>query len=135
MRFQTIKEIVLAICAVSVAGCQGGGSAPVGDPAGFQYNAPGSASARVNAELDAEARAFGAAQGAAGLAAAMDPTGLSVIPLTVGGGIAHKAWLAKNHAKMEAAAEEDIQSAYRKYGMNPDGTPSGKPGPGSAPAE
>jgi hypothetical protein len=135
MPFQAIRATAFAICATTVAGCQSGGTTAVGDPEGFQYNAPGSASAKVNAELDAEARAFGTAQGVAGIAAAMDPTGLSVIPLTVGGGIAHKAWLAKNHARMEAAAEEDLQAAYRKYGMNPDGTPSGKPGLGSAPTE
>lgn len=135
MPHKATRAAFLVLCAVALIGCQSSGSAPAGDPGSFQYNAPGSASAKVNAELDAEARAFGAAQGAAGIAAAMDPTGLSVIPLTVGGGIAHKAWLAKNHARMEAAAEQDIQAAYRKYGMNPDGTPSGRPGSGSAPAQ
>jgi hypothetical protein len=116
---------------VALAGCQSSGSAQRGDPSIVHYNGPGPASAKVNAELNAEAVAFGAAQGAAGIAAAADPTGLSVIPLTVGGGVAHKVWLAKSHARMQAATEEDLQAAYRKYGMNPDGTPSGRLGAGS----
>ncbi|WP_157961488.1 hypothetical protein [Microvirga flavescens] len=132
MPFRFARIFLIGTATIALAGCNS--SSSVGDPAGFQYNAPGSASAKVNAELDAEATAFGTAQGAAGIAAAMDPTGLSTIPLTVGGGIAHKAWLAKNDARMQAVAEEDIQAAYRKYGMNPDGTPSGKRGPGSATA-
>lgn len=121
--------------ALILGGCQSGGMDSAGKTPGFEYNAPGSASARVNAELDAEATAFGTAQGVAGAAAAMDPTGLSSIPLMVGGNAAHKAWLAKSHARMEAAAEEDLQATYRKYGLNPDGTPSGRPGPGSSLAD
>lgn len=135
MPLRATRAAFLVLCTVALTGCQSSGSAPVGDPGSFQYNAPGSASAKVNAELDAEARAFGAAQGATGIAAAMDRTGLSSIPLAIGGNIAHKALLAKSHARMEAASEQDIQAAYRKYGMNPDGTPSGRPGPGSAQAQ
>jgi hypothetical protein len=50
----------------------------------------------------------------------------------VAGSAAHKAWLASAHARMKAAQEADLQATYKKYGMNPDGTPSGRPGPGSA---
>ncbi|HEV2565605.1 MAG TPA: hypothetical protein VGU19_11020 [Microvirga sp.] len=93
---------------------------------------PGSASARVHAELEAEARALGTAQGVAAMAASMDKTGVSSIPLIVGVNVSNEAYRAKSHARMKAAEEEDLQATYRKYGMNPDGTPSGKPGPGSA---
>lgn len=41
----------------------------------------------------------------------------------------------KSHVCMEAAAEEDLQATYRKYGLNLDGTPSGHPGPGSSLAD
>ena len=116
-------------------GCQSGGMDSARETPGFEYNASGSASTKVNAELDADATAFGTAQGVAGAAAAMDPTGLSSIPLMAGGNAAHKAWLTKSHARMEAAAEEDLQATYRKYGLNPDGTPSGRPGPGSSLAD
>lgn len=132
MPYRAIKATAVSALVVVLAGCQ---TAPpvAGDPATFQYDALGSASAKLNAQLNAEATAFGTAQGVAGIASASDPTGLSAIPLMVGGGIAHRARLAKNDALMKAAAEEDLQAAYKKYGMNSDGTPSGKRGPGSAP--
>ncbi|MBZ6076111.1 hypothetical protein [Microvirga puerhi] len=130
-----IKAAVAAILLTVLAGCQSAGSTATGAPSpSGGIDEPGSASARVNAELDAEARAFGTAQGVASIAASMDKTGLSSIPLMVGGNAAHKAWLASANARADAAAEEDLQATYRKYGMNPDGTPSGKPGRGSAPA-
>jgi hypothetical protein len=68
------------------------------------------------------------------MAASMDKTGLSSIPLLVGVNVSNEAFSAKSHARMKAAEEVDLQATYRKYGMNPDGTPSGKPGPGSASA-
>jgi hypothetical protein len=95
---------------------------------------PGSASAKVDAELQAEASALGTAQGAAAMAASVDPTGLSSIPLMIGNNVANEAFRTKSNARLEAAQDQDLQATYRKYGMNPDGTPSGRPGPGSAPA-
>jgi len=101
---------------------------------GAGIDEPGSAAARVHAELEAEARALGTAQGAAAMAASMDKTGAASIPLLIGVNVSNEAFRAKSHARMKAADEEDTQATYRKYGMNPDGTPSGRPGPGSAPA-
>jgi hypothetical protein len=66
------------------------------------------------------------------MAASMDKTGAASIPLLVGVNVSNQAFSAKSHARMKAAQKEDLQATYRKYGMNPDGTPSGKPGPGSA---
>ncbi len=86
----------------------------------------------VHKQAEAEALAFGAAQGAVGLAGAFDPTGLSSLPAMAAGRAAHRAWMTSVQSRMRAAQEVDLQAAYRKYGMNPDGTPSGVPGPGSA---
>jgi len=68
------------------------------------------------------------------MAASMDKTGAASIPLLIGVNVSNEAFRAKSDARMKAADEEDLQATYRKYGMNPDGTPSGRPGPGSAPA-
>jgi hypothetical protein len=80
----------------------------------------------------AEASALGATQAAAGIAASFDKTGIASIPVALGGVAARKAWMASGRARMQAAREADKQAFYKKYGMNPDGTPSGRPGPGSA---
>jgi hypothetical protein len=89
--------------------------------------------AKLEPGLMAEATAFGAVQGAAGAAASFDSSGAASLPLRVGGNVAHKAWLTSVQARTRAASAADLQAQYKKYGMNPDGTPSGKPGPGSAP--
>jgi hypothetical protein len=96
-----------------------------------QINESGTAMAAVEAEAGAEAYAFGAAQGAVGAAAAFDPTGASSLPTMAAGRVAHKAWMTSVQARTRVAQEVDQQALYKKYGMNPDGTPSGVPGPGS----
>jgi len=96
-----------------------------------QINEPGPAMAAVEAEAGAEAYAFGAAQGAVGSAAAFDPTGAASLPIMAAGRVSHKAWMTSVQARTRAAQEVDQQAFYKKYGMNPDGTPSGVPGPGS----
>lgn len=87
--------------------------------------------AAVETEATAEAYAFGAAQGAVGAAAAFDPTGAASLPIMAVGRAAHKGWMTSVQARTRAAQEVDQQAFYKKYGMNPDGTPSGVPGPGS----
>lgn len=118
---------------LALSGCQGAGpttsAGPAQDAGIFE---PGSAAARVDAQLQTEASALGTAQGVVGMAASFDKTGLSAIPLAIGNSAANEAFRASSEARMEAALEEDLQATYRKYGMNPDGTPSGRPGPGSA---
>jgi hypothetical protein len=88
--------------------------------------------AAVEKQAEAEAIAFGATQGAIGAAAAFDPTGLSSLPTMAAGRAAHRAWMTSVQARTRAAQEVDLQAEFKKYGMNPDGTPSGVPGPGSA---
>jgi hypothetical protein len=75
---------------------------------------PGTEAAAEEQRQLAEARAFGTAQGAIGVAKAFDPTGLSSIPVTLGGRAAHRAWLASGQARMEAAQEKDLQALYKK---------------------
>ncbi|MBO1904616.1 hypothetical protein J4G37_06785 [Microvirga sp. 3-52] len=129
------KSAIAVAFLMALAGCQSAGPmATAASPQSAGIGEPGSASARVHAELEADARALGTVQGAGAMAASMDKTGLSSIPLLVGVNVSNEAFRAKSHARMKAAEEEDLQATYRKYGMNPDGTPSGKPGPGSASA-
>lgn len=97
-----------------------------------QIHEPGTAMAAVEKQAEAEAFAFGTAQGAVGAAAAFDPTGASSLPTMVVGSAAHKAWMTSVQARARSAQEADQQTFYKKYGMNPDGTPSGVPGPSSA---
>lgn len=133
MSSATRKPALAVALLMILAGCQSPG--PVSTAASSQRassDEPGSASARVHAELEAEARALGTVQGVGAMAASMDKTGAASIPLLVGVNVSNQAFSAKSHARMKAAQEEDLQATYRKYGMNPDGTPSGKPGPGSA---
>jgi hypothetical protein len=69
---------------IALAGCQSTGPMASGAPQSAGIDEPGSASARAHAELEAEARALGTAQGVAAMAASMDKTGVSSIPLMVG---------------------------------------------------
>ncbi|MBQ0824232.1 hypothetical protein KBI52_28960 [Microvirga sp. HBU67558] len=127
------RKLALAAASLMVlAGCQSSGPMASATSPGVSVGEPGSASARVHAELDAEARALGNAQGVAAMAASMDKTGAASIPLLIGVNASNAAYQARSEARVKAAEEEDMQATYRKYGMNPDGTPSGRPGPGSA---
>jgi len=127
MRFQQIRPaLAAAVLAASLAACQAATTAT------NEFTGPGAGLAATQAELRAEASAFGTAQAATGAAIALDPTGLSSIATLTAGRAAHRAWTASAHARLRAASEADLQEKYRRYGLNPDGTPSGKPGPGSA---
>ena len=129
------KMTTIAVASVMVlVGRQSPGSMTTAAPHAAGIDESGSASAKAHAELEAEARALGTAQGVAAMAASVDKTGLSSIPLIVGVNASNAAYQARSDARMKAAEEEDLQATYRKYGMNPDGTPSGRPGPRSGPA-
>jgi hypothetical protein len=129
------KTIIAVASLMALVGCQStAGSMTTAAPHTAGIDESGSASARADAELEAEARALGTAQGVAAMAASVDKTGLSSIPLIVGVNASNAAYQARSDARMKAAEEEDLQATYRKYGMKPDGTPSGRPGPGSGPA-
>ena len=77
-------------------------------------------------QLDAEAVALGTAQGAVGAAAAFDRTGVSRFAVTQAGRTARNAMMTSADARLKAQLVRDEQEAYRRYGMNPDGTPSGR---------
>lgn len=77
-------------------------------------------------QLNAEAAAFGAAQGATSLAASADPTGISSIVKAPVALAARNALARSADARMDAQLARDEQALYRRYGMNPDGTPSGR---------
>ena len=80
-------------------------------------------------QLNAEAVALGTAQGVAGIAAASDPTGLAGLALGPAGLAARNASAKSADERMGAQLSRDEQELYRRYGMNPDGTPSGKKQP------
>ncbi|WP_262268590.1 hypothetical protein [Microvirga yunnanensis] len=119
----TGKLILAAASLMVLAGCQSSG--PTASARSVSVDEPGSASARVHAELEAEARALGTAQGVAALAASVDKTGAASIPLLIGVNASNAAYQARSEARVKAAEDEDMQATYRRYGMNPDGTPSG----------
>ncbi|WP_199084399.1 hypothetical protein [Bosea sp. ASV33] len=81
--------------------------------------------------MNAEATAFGAVQGATSLAASADPTGLSSFAKAPVALAARNALAKSADARMDAQLARDEQALYRRYGMNPDGTPSGKRPAGS----
>ena len=77
-------------------------------------------------QLNAEAVAFGKAQGASSIAASADPTGLSSFVKAPVALAARNALARSADARMSAQLARDEQALYRRYGMNPDGTPSGR---------
>jgi len=77
-------------------------------------------------ELNAEAVALGTAQGVAGIATAADPTGVSGLVAASAGRAARDALMKSTDERLKAQMACDEQELYRRYGMNPDGTPSGR---------
>lgn len=113
-----------AVAASGLAGCQSSQSS-------FQGSSFSNETRTLEQQLNAEATAFGAAQGAASLAASADRTGISSLIKAPVALAARNAWARSANARMDAQLARDEQALYRRYGMNPDGTPSGrKPGGG-----
>jgi len=77
-------------------------------------------------QLDAEAAALGTAQAAMSMPAAWDPTGDASLVTTPAGLAARQACSKSADARLNAQLEKDQQELYRKYGLNPDGSPSGR---------
>lgn len=114
-----IIRVVIEVLAVLVlAACQ----SPPSNFEGAQFSDKTRA---LEKQLNAEATAFGAAQGATSLAASADPTGLSSFAKAPVALAARNAWAKSADARMNAQLTADEQALYRRYGMNPDGTPSG----------
>jgi hypothetical protein len=61
--------------------------------------------------------------------AAWDPTGLASLATIPAGLAAREAVRRRADALSEAQAAKDQAAFYRKYGLNPDGSPSGRKGP------
>lgn len=101
------------------AGCQGSQS-------NFQGPNFSNETRVLEKQLNAEATAFGAAQGATSLAASADPTGISSFVKAPVALAARNAMARSADARMDAQLARDEEELYRRYGMNPDGTPSGK---------
>lgn len=115
-----IIRVVIAVFAVLVlAACQS-------PPSSFEGAQFSDKTRALEKQLNAEATAFGAAQGATSLAASADPTGLSSFAKAPVAFAARNAWAKSADVRMDAQLAADEQALYRRYGMNPDGTPSGK---------
>jgi len=69
-----------------------------------------------------------------GTVAAFDPTGVASVGTMVAGRSMRNAMLKDANRQMSEQQKVEEQELYKRYGMNPDGTPSGKPGPGSDPS-
>ncbi|WP_201403485.1 hypothetical protein [Kaistia sp. 32K] len=95
-------------------------------PSNFQGSNFSNETRALEKQLNAESMAFGAAQGATSLAASADPTGLSSFVKAPVALAARNAMAKSADARMDAQLARDEQELYRRYGMNPDGTPSGK---------
>lgn len=114
-----VRVAVVSLAAFGLAACQSSQS-------GFQGSNFSDATRALEKQLNAEAAALGAAQGATSLAASADPTGLSSVAKAPVALAARTALARSADARMDAQLARDEQALYRRYGMNPDGTPSGK---------
>ena len=112
--------VALALLAcLATAACQSA-------PSNFQGPNFSNETRALEKQLNAEATAFGAAQGATSLSASADPTGISSFVKAPVALAARNAMARSADARMDAQLARDEQELYRRYGMKPDGTPSGK---------
>ena len=124
--FNNIRDVFapLFVAALVLGGCQNMQS-------NFQGSNFSGETRALEKQLNAEAMALGAAQGATSLAASADPTGLSSFAKAPVALAARNALARSADARMDAQLARDEKALYRRYGMNPDGTPSGKKPVGS----
>ncbi|WP_151682290.1 hypothetical protein [Brucella pseudintermedia] len=80
-------------------------------------------------QLDAEAAAVGTAQAVMSMPAAWDPTGAASLVTTPAGLAMREAQRRQADARMDAQIAKDQAVFYRKYGLNPDGSTTGRKGP------
>ncbi|WEK48637.1 MAG: hypothetical protein P0Y66_12475 [Candidatus Kaistia colombiensis] len=113
------RSALSLVAALALAACQSSQS-------NFQGPQFSNETRALEKQLNAEAVAFGAAQGATSLAASADPTGISSFVKAPVALAARNALAKSADARMNAQLARDEQELYRRYGMNPDGTPSGK---------
>lgn len=84
---------------------------------------------RLEKRLNAEAAAVGTAQAVMSMPAAWDPTGAASLVTTPAGLAMREAQRRQADARMDAQIAKDQAAFYRKYGLNPDGSPTGRKGP------
>ena len=80
-------------------------------------------------QLEAEAAAVGTAQAVMSMSAAWDPTGAASLATIPAGLAMREAQRRQADARMNAQLAKDQAEFYRKYGLNPDGSPTGRKGP------
>lgn len=80
-------------------------------------------------QLEAEAAAVGTAQAVMSMPAAWDPTGMASLATIPAGLAMREAQRRQADARMNAQLAKDQAEFYRRYGLNPDGSPTGRKGP------
>lgn len=113
-RLVTAAGLMAALCA-----CQ----SPESDFKGEHFS---NETRALEKQLDAEAAALGTAQAAMSIPAAFDPTGIASLTMMPAGRAARNAWMRSADARMKTQLDKDEQEIYRRYGMTPDGRPSGR---------
>lgn len=119
----------LLLVALFLSGCQAG-------PSSFDNEVAGEAifsdeTRALERQMAAEAAALGATQSAVSMAAAWDPTGIASLALMPAGLAARNAMLERQDRLMDAQLQRDEEAFLRRWGMNPDGTPTGIRPPGA----
>lgn len=114
------RIVAAAITALLIAACQ--------SPTTTSFDSPvfSDETRALEKQLEAEAAALGTAQAAMSMPAAWDPTGAASLATIPAGLAAREAWRRNADARMEAQLDKDERAFLRRYGMNPDGTPSGR---------
>lgn len=107
----------------ALAACQ---SAP---PSSFDSPVFSDETRALERQLDAEAAAAGTAQAVMSMPAAWDPTGAASLATIPAGLAMREAQRRQADARMNAQLAKDQAAFYRKYGLNPDGSPTGRKGP------
>lgn len=116
-----IRAAISLVMMMGIAGCQTQESSFKGEQFSDETRA-------LEKQLMAESAAVGTAQ-AMSMPAAWDPSGVSSLATIPAGLAAREAFRRSADARMNAQLAKDQAAFYRKYGLNPDGSPSGKKGP------
>ncbi len=111
---------------MAIALVAGGCQSTAGTESSFDNPVFSDETRALEKQLETEAAALGTAQAVMSMPAAWDPTGAASLVTIPAGLAAREAWRRQADARMEAQLEKDEREFLRRYGMNPDGTPSGR---------
>jgi hypothetical protein len=117
------KPIVALAMLAALAACQGTPKSSFDNPMFSDETRA------LEKQLNAEAAAVGTAQAVMSMPAAWDPTGAASLVTTPVGLAMREAQRKRADAMMDAQLAKDQAAFYRKYGLNPDGSPTGRKGP------